>query len=121
VGVVVAGVSGMQLMLCGWYIYMAVLAGLAALSAGPRTGLGLLALAGAGAAAVLVLLLFWSPPIPGLSTYRTAVTFGLTLVPVAAGLAQIVAAPRQDTKLIGVLLAGASALPLLLYFWHPGQ
>ena len=116
-----AAMSGIQLMLCGWYGYMAVLAVLAALSAGPRTGLGLLALLGAAAAGALAVLLFWSVPLPGLVANRTALTFALNLVPVVVGLAQVLFAPRQDTKLIGVLLAGSSALPLSLYFWQPGR
>jgi hypothetical protein len=115
-----AELSGTQLMLCGWYGYMAVLAVLAALSAGPRTASGLLAIGAALAAGLLVALLFWTPPLPGLWAQRTAFTFTLNLVPVLAGLALVLLAPRQDTKLIGVLLAGSSALPLILYFWQPG-
>lgn len=116
-----AGFSGIQLMLCGWYAYMAILAVLATLSAGPRTVLGLLGITGALAAGSLVVLLFWTPPLPGLWAQRTAITFALNLVPVLAGLVLLLFAPRQDTKLIGVLLAGSSALPLILYFWQPGR
>lgn len=110
----------LQWMLCAWFGYMAVLALLATLSAGPRTRLGLLGGAAALTCLILLVTQFWVPSLPVLASNWNTVSLLLGVVPLAAGLALLALAPRQDTKLIGLLLAGSSLLPLLLHFWQPG-
>jgi hypothetical protein len=107
-------------MLCTWFAYMTVLAVLAALSAGPRTTLGLAAGVAAVCCAALALTQFWVPPLPLLSANWDLVTLLLGAVPLVIGGLLMARAPRQDTKLIALLLAGSSLLPLLLHFWQPG-
>ncbi len=113
-----------QTILCGWFLYLAVLAGLMAASAGARTWLGRLGGLAAGAALVRVVLL-WRPiggvtvddgPLAGIEL----ITLGLEACVLVAGLAGLAAAPRQDTRLIALLLAGAAVFPIALYFWQPG-
>ncbi len=113
-----------QTILCGWFLYLAVLAGLMAASAGPRTWLGWLGGLAAGAALARVVVL-WRP-IAGVTVDRgplagiELVALGMEACALAAGLAGLVAGRRQDTRLIALLLAGAAVFPIALYFWRPG-
>lgn len=109
-----------QVVLCGWYGYMAILAGLAMLSAGPRSRPGLLAAIGLGSCLALLVTLFWIPPVSVIQDNWGTVSLVLSLAPLLVGLALLALAPRQDTRLIALLLAGSSLLPLVLYFWQPG-
>jgi hypothetical protein len=112
--------DSLQWMLCGWYVYMAVLAGLATLSAGPRTKHGLVAAVALVACVLLLVTVWWVPGLPLLASNWNLVTLVLGAVPLVAGGLLIALAPRQDTKLIALLLAGSSLLPLVLHFWQPG-
>jgi hypothetical protein len=111
----------LQTILCGWYVYLAVLALLAAASAGRETWTGRVALAGAVCCGLVVLFLYWVPPWPAMQDHMDAITTALKVAVLAVGVIVIVGGRRQDTKLIGVLLAGTAALPLFLNFWQfPG-
>jgi hypothetical protein len=101
-----------QTVLCGWYIYLAVLCGLMSASAGRGTWLARLGWLGVLASLLLLLTLYGTVSLPALAQ----VTLGAKFVPLAAGLLALAFAPRQDTKLIGLLLAGATALPIYLHF-----
>lgn len=110
-----------QALLCGWYIYMTVMSGLMTLSAGPRTRIGRLATLSTLVCVVLLGANFrpFLPSFPVDVGPYTAVDLGHLaphlVVMVAAG-AALLRAPRQDTRLIALLLAGASLLPALLFF-----
>lgn len=105
----------MRWLLFVWYAYTLVLALLMAASAGTRPLVGKLALGAAAVALLLLAALFRWP----FGHYET-VTLGAQAVLLVAGLAGLALAPRADTRNIALLLAGASALPLLLRFWRPG-
>lgn len=109
-------------MLGGWYLLLVLLAALAAMSAGLRTWSGLLAFAAAAAAGLLlVTTLFGVPGAAALANNWTAVSTALVGLCLGTGVVLMVAARRQDTKLIALLLAGASLLPLAAFYWRPGQ
>ena len=112
--------DGLQWMLCGWFGYMAVLAGLAMLSAGPRTRAGLVAAIALVTCVILLVTQFWVPSLPALASNWNTVSLLLAALPLVVGLALLALAPRQDTKLIALLLAASSLLPLVLHFWQPG-
>jgi len=111
-----------QPILCGWLLYLAVMAALMTASAGPRTWLGRL-----GAAATVIALgravTLWWPlgrtyfvPL-GSAGDVDLLTFGPDVAIFAIALVHLLFAPRQDTRLIALLLAGAATLPVLLHVW----
>ena len=114
----------LQPILCGWYLYMAVLALLLALSAGPASRGGRLAFVGL-AATLLATLLTWRslpwvwtvdwPPLVGLNLLRFLPDLTVLLV----GAVLLIGHRRQDTRLIALLLTGAALFPLALFFWRP--
>ncbi len=114
----------LQPVLCGWYVYMAVLALLLALSAGPASRGGRLALL-ALVAAILANVMTWRPlpwtwsvawpPLAGVNLLRLLPDLADFLV--GAGL--LLFHRRQDTRLIALLLAGAALFPMALFFWRP--
>lgn len=112
--------DSLQWLLCAWFGYMAILALLAMLSAGPRTRPGGIAALALITSLVLMVTQFWVPSLPLLSTNWSTLSLILLVLPLLVGLALLALAPRQDTKLIALLLAGSSLLPLVLYFWQPG-
>jgi len=103
--------------LCGWYVYLAILATLMAASAGGRTAIGRLAQVATAVAVVQLVMLYWVPRAlrPGIVPIR----LGADAFLLAVGLIGLLRAPRQDTKLIALLLAFVSLLPLGLYFYQP--
>jgi hypothetical protein len=101
--------------LLAWYLYLMVVALLMAASAGRRTPSWLLGLVGGLAAGALALRLLAPGLAPG-----SAVTLAASVTIALAGLAGLVTARREDTRLIALILAAAGALPVLLYFWSPG-
>ena len=103
--------------LCGWYIYLAVLSGLMAASAGPKTRVGRVGIAGVLVAAVSVPLQYWVPGILVASMGWLRLAGDLFLL--AVGLIGLIAGRRQDTKLIALLVAAVVALPIFLYFYQP--
>lgn len=105
-----------QQLLCGWYLYMLVLSVLTALSAGMRTRLG--ALAGVGVLASALLLVTVFRPLPWGNVEQ--VTLTAKLVVLAVALLVLLAARREDTRLIALLLAGTSLLPVVLHFVQLG-
>ena len=103
--------------LCGWHVYLAVLCLLMALSAGRRSWIGRLALLAMAASVAQVVLLYQ----PGWAGDRLqAVKMGGSILVVAAGVLGILAARRQDTRLIAILTTGAAVVPLFLFFYHTG-
>ncbi len=102
----------MQSFLCGWYLYLTVLSGLMTASAGRQTWIGRLGMVAFAASVLLLLAVYGTVSLPAVEM----VTLGAKIVPVVAGLAALAFAPRQDTKLIGLLLAGAAAMPVYLHF-----
>lgn len=114
----------LQPVLCGWTLYMAVLALLTALSSGTRSRSGRAALLAVGLCLLAVVLL-WRPlggpwrvawkPLADVDLLRFLPDLGVFLI--AAGI--LVGNRRQDTRLIALLLAGASLFPLSLHFWRP--
>lgn len=115
--------ENIQTLLCGWYIYMAVLGGLMSLSAGRSTGMGRLS-ALAGLLCLALIGLNWWPLLPvwavDIGPYAGIDLASLLphLVVLAVALLALFRAPRTDTRLIGLLLAGASLLPVALFFCH---
>ena len=110
-----------QALLCGWYIYMTLMSGLMTLSAGPRTRIGRLASLSALVCVLLLVANFRAilPAHPIDIGPYAAVDLGHLaphLVIVVAAVIALLRAPRQDTRLIALLLAGASLLPALLFF-----
>lgn len=103
--------------LCGWHIYLAVLCLLMALSAGTRTGLGRLAQV-AMAASVAQVVLLYQPGWAG--GHLEAIKMGGSIVVVVVTIIGVLAAKRQDTRLIAILAAGAAIVPLFLFFYHTG-
>ena len=101
-----------QTVLCGWYVYLAVLSVLLSLSAGRGTWLGWLGLLSAVANGLTLTLLYGWVSLPAMQW----ATLVVNAVPLVVGLLALGLAPRQDTKLIGLLLAGAAALPVYLHF-----
>jgi hypothetical protein len=100
-------------MLCGWYVYMAVLAGLTAASA-PRGTQRWLAGVLAGFSVVLLVSLFWWP-FGALET----VALTLKLMTLVGATWITVAGRRQDTRLIALMLAFAAGLTVAFHFWQP--
>lgn len=120
-----AAVTAMlQPMLCGWFGYMALLGLLMGASAGWGSRLGKLAglvtLVSAWRALAMV-----RPVGPNLYLERwpsiNLATFLLEGLVLAIALWALARAPRQDTRLIALLLAGSALLPLALYFWQIPQ
>lgn len=114
----------LQPVLCGWTLYMAILALLTALSAGPRSRSGRLALLAMGFCLAASVLLWWPlgrtwrvawKPLAGVDLIRFLPDLGVFLI--AAGI--LFGHRREDTRLIALLLAGASLFPLALHFWRP--
>jgi hypothetical protein len=114
----------LQPVLCGWTLYMAVLALLAALSAGRRSRSGRLALLALGFCLAAIVMLWWPlgrpwrlawEPLAEVDLLRFLPDLAVFLI--AAGI--LVGNRRQDTRLIALLLAGASLFPLSLHFWRP--
>jgi hypothetical protein len=108
-------------MLCGWYAYMAVLAVLATMSAGAGTALGRAAIAAALSCALLMAGNWWAiiPSMPAdLGPYSDIDLARLAphLLILGVAFAALLRAPRQDTRLIALLLAGAGILPMALFF-----
>lgn len=103
--------------LCAWYIYLAILSLLMALSAGPRTWLGILALVATGVSALQVVWLYWPGWVPG--EWLAGLQLGGAVLAAVVGLLGLAFGPRQDTKLIALLLAGAAVLPIFLTFYQP--
>jgi hypothetical protein len=99
-----------QPMLFAWYIFMIVLAVLLRASAGKRSWVGQAALV-AVLLAILLLVTLLRPV-----TYQQAITLGAPIAVLVIGLLATVRAPRQDTRLIGLLLAGSAIFPLVLFF-----
>lgn len=98
----------LQPILCGWYIYMAVLSFLLALSAGPRTRIGLLG----GLSGIVSLIM-----VPELFTgYGASLTLGAKLFVLATALISLFFSKRSDTRMIALLLVVAAAFPLFLHF-----
>jgi len=112
----------LQPILCGWFGYLAILALLMTASAGWHTWLGKLgavaAVAAASRAVAVWRPLFGSAHVrvgaAGTVDLVTVVPDGLVLV---VAVVALVAARRQDTRLIALLLVGAALFPLALYFW----
>lgn len=100
----------MELFLCGWYAYEAVLAGLMAASAGPRTWLGRI---GWAAAAVAVFTLLAQRAV---MTTGPQLQLGAKVAVLVAGVAGLALGRRADTRLIALLLAAAAAVPVVLTF-----
>jgi hypothetical protein len=112
-----------QTVLFGWFLYMALLAALVAASAGWGTWIGKLAVVAALVSLFSAVQLYWPIISPRFVTLGSMEAVDLTtLLPelfiLGTGLAALAAAPRQDTKLIGLLLAGSSLLPIATYFYH---
>lgn len=103
--------------LCGWYLYLAVLALLQALSARARSWLGLLSIGGVVVALLEVVWLYWPGWVP--AGWLPWLQLGGAVYLVAIGLLGLAFGGRQDTRLIGLLLAGAALLPIVLYFYQP--
>ena len=111
--------------LCGWYLYMLVLAGLMLLSSGRRTRRGYVA----GFACLCILVLMASlwlsfdayfiaiGPYPSVDLFRLLPK--LVILAISADTA--LRADRQDTRLIALLLLAATALPLALDFCGFGE
>ena len=115
-----------QTVLFGWFLYMAVLAALIAASAGWGTWIGKLAVAAAVAALLGAVQVWWPLVGPVFVALGPLGAVDLsTLLPdlivLGVGLAALFAAPRQDTRLIGLLLAGSALFPIATYFWQPPQ
>ena len=114
----------LQPVLCGWYLYLSVMALLLALSAGPASRSGRLALL-ALAATLLSNVLTWRPlpwswslawpPLAGVNLLRMLPD----LVAFAVGTGILLLHRRQDTRLIALLFTGAAIFPLALFFWRP--
>jgi hypothetical protein len=103
-----------QNLLCGWFLYLTILSALTALSAGPRSKLGLLAWAAAGCGLFLLLTLFGTLDVPRLGMLELAAKVYI----LAAGALVLLVSRREDTRLIALLLTGAAVFPLVLYFYH---
>lgn len=103
--------------LCGWHLYLAILCLLLALSAGKRTWIGRLALLAMAASIGQVVLLYQ----PGWAAgHLEAVKMGGSIYVAAVTVLAILAARRQDTRLIALLATGAAIVPLFLFFYHTG-
>jgi hypothetical protein len=115
----------LQLILCGWNLYMAVLALLMAFSAGPRSRSGRLAFLAMGLCLAITALLWRSVELPArlLAWWPLEAVGPLPFLPelgillIAVGI--LIGHRRQDTRLIALLLAGTSLFPLALHFWRP--
>ncbi len=70
---------------------------------------------------LLVTTLFGVPGIAAVANNWTAISTALVVACLAAGVVLLAVAPRQDTKLIALLVAGSSLLPLAAFYWRPGQ
>lgn len=97
-------------MVCGWYAYEAVLAGLMAASAGGRTWLGRV---GMGTVVIAVYLLLAQLDVVGT---RPAWFVGGNIAVLAAGVAGLVLSRRSDTRQIALLLAASAAVPVALSY-----
>lgn len=100
----------LQPMLFAWYIFMIVLALLMRASAGGRSWAGRLALVAVILDVVLLVTLL--RPL----SFQQIVTLGAPVGVLIIGLLAASRAPRQDTRLIALLLAGSAIFPLVLYF-----
>lgn len=98
------------MMVCGWYAYEAVLAGLMAASAGGRTWLGR---SGMAAAVIAVYLLFAQLDVVATGP---AWFIGGNIAVLVAGVAGLVFARRSDTRQIALLLAASAAVPVALSY-----
>lgn len=98
------------MLICGWYAYEAVLAGLMAASAGGRTWLGRI---GMGATVIAVYLLFARLDVVAT---RPALFIGGNIAVMAAGVAGLFFSRRSDTRQIALLLAASAAVPVALAF-----
>jgi hypothetical protein len=112
-----------QTVLFGWFLYMALLAALVAASAGWGMWIGKLAVVAALVSLFGAVQLYWPFVSPRFVTLGSLEAVDLTtLLPVlfilGTGLTALIAAPRQDTKLIGLLLAGSAVFPIVTYFYQ---
>jgi hypothetical protein len=97
--------------MCGWHMYLALISGLVALSAGLKTPVGAACVAAAAASLFLIT--------STVRLYPPALVLAADLLVLGAGVFALLASRRADTRNIALLMAGGGVLPVLAFFWQP--